>query len=382
MKVALLCENYYPTLGGIQEHVYHLAKGLRLLGVDAKVLTGLPTLDKGVWLGPRDEDWVVRVGKSRRYKIMGTSTTLTFGLGVALKLYRTLKSERFDLIHVHGPSDFGLPTILYALSSVPTIATLHSPMNGMAKWRRWVRPFYRWTISRHKSVIAVSEAARIAMSKLVDFESELIPNGVDVAAMSGGTPIAKYRDGRFNILMLGRLEPRNGPDIMFAALSEIVKLHPDVRLLVAGEEKPSGVAQHQAMVPETLRPHVVFLGPVFSERPDVYASADLCVLPARAGTFSIIVLEALAAGVPVVATPFIQACRTEPHWAPVTIADEISVEAFTRSLLDGIQEVKDGRAVDRIALGRQVVQRFDWSRVCKDVLEVYKRTLSKQIRSA
>ncbi|MDX2019932.1 MAG: glycosyltransferase family 4 protein [Deltaproteobacteria bacterium] len=373
MKVALLCENYYPTLGGIQEHVYHLAQGLRRVGVDAKVITGLPRVKQ--WRGPRDEDWVLRVGSGTRYGALGTASASTFGPRVAWNLHKTLARERFDLVHVHGPSDVGLPVLLYLLSNLPTIATLHSPMNDMARVRRLFRGFYRWSMARHQAVIAVSEAARLAMGKLVTFDSEVIPNGVDVRAMSSGKPMQRYRDGKFNILMLGRLEPRNGPDLMFNALPEILKVHPDVRLLVAGEEKPSGTERHKAMVPQAARDNVVFLGSVFEERPDVYATADLCVLPARAGTFSIILLEALAAGKPVVATPFVQACRKDKHWATVTLSDDISTESLVRALVPAIAEAKRDGASERVRQGREIVQAFDWSAVCGKVLGVYERVL-------
>lgn len=378
MKVGLLCENYYPTLGGIQEHVHHLAVSLRRTGIDAKVITGLPRV-KG-WRGPRDEAWVVRVGHGVRYGgPMGTSTAATFGPQVALNLRRTLARECFDLIHVHGPADFGLPVLLYMLSDLPKVATLHSPMNDMKRMRRVFRSFYGWSMRQHQAVIAVSQAARAAMLELTPFESEIIPNGVDVETMAAGKAIERFRDGKFNILMLGRLEPRNGPDLMFEALVEVSKKHPDVRLLVAGEEKPHGTSRHEAMVPACVRDKVAFLGAVFENRPDVYATADLVVLPARAGTFSIILLEALAAGRPVVATPFVATCRTDEHWQSAILSEAISSAALTGALLQGIAEVKAGLAVGRIAHGRRTVHAYDWATVSPQVVRVYERVLGASV---
>jgi phosphatidyl-myo-inositol alpha-mannosyltransferase len=373
VKVGLLTENYYPTLGGVQEHVYNLAVALRQRGVDARVITGLPQVDR--WRGPQDEPWVHRVAVARRWGVMGTSTAMTIGWSAARNLRRLLREERFDLVHVHGPCNSGLPFLYRLLGREPCVATLHSPMNGNAFARRLVAPYYKWCVRGYRKIIAVSDAASLALQRYATFDPVLIPNGVDVRQMASGTPMMPYRDGRLNVLMLGRLEPRNGPDIMFAAMPEIVRQHPDVRLLVVGEENPSGTARHQAMVPESIRANVVFLGSMFETRPDAYATAHLCVLPARAGTFSIIMLEALAAGCPIAATPFIARCHEESHWKTAYISDAIEVESWKRTVLTAIAEVKSGQAAARVAMGRELVQRFDWPNLTDDVMKVYRAAI-------
>jgi phosphatidylinositol alpha-mannosyltransferase len=374
MKIALLGENYFPTLGGVQEHIYHLARHLMARGHDVRVLTGMPQVDE--WRGPRDEPWVRRVGRARRYSVMGSRTTFTFGPAVAWRLRRALRGERFDLVHVHAPCDMGLPALLYPLYRGPVVATLHSPMNDPS-WARWLAaPWYQYVLRRCcDAVIAVSDAARTAMGRYARFECRLVPNGVDTAALAAGKPVPRLVDGRTNILMLGRLEPRNGPDLMFQALPRILSRRPDVRLLVAGEGK-NGIAEHQAMVPAEVRNRVTFLGAVYDERPDVYASASLCVVPARSGSFSIIVLEALAAGVPVVATPFVNGWEQERHWKPVKVAPDFSPEALADTVLDALDEDPG----PRIAEGREVARAFDWSEVGRQVEMVYNDVVASRAR--
>lgn len=373
MKVALLGENYFPTLGGIQEHIYHLTRFLRDRGVDAQVITGMP--DVAEWRGPRDEPWVRRVGPARRYGVMGTVTTMTFGPGVARTLRRFLRDERFDLVHVHAPCDMGLPMLLYPLFDGPVVGTLHSPINNPHPLRRLATPYYQWVLSRLKAVVAVSEAARAAMARYATFDAVTLPNGVDTAALAAGRPMARFKDGATNVLMLGRLEPRNGPDLMFRALPAILRARPEVRLLVAGTGR-DGTATHEAMVPRELRDRVVFLGPVYEERADVYATADLCVVPARSGTFSIIILEALAAGVPVVATPFIHRWEELPHFRPVHVTRDFTPEAIAAGVLALLGEDRTQRSAD----GRAVAARFDWASVGQSVLELYTRVLSAERR--
>ena len=243
MKIALLAENYFPTLGGIQEHVHHLALSLMRKGHDVRVLTGLPRVQ--TWRGPRDESWVVRLGRAHVYRALGGSTTATFGPQIARKLHETLRAENFDLVHMHGPCDFGLPALLCQMYRGPLVATLHSPINSPSPLRRLAAPYYRRVLGRCDAVIAVSQAARDAMARYADFTARIVPNGVDTKALAAGTPLRHLQDGRINVLMLGRLEPRNGPDIMFRALPRLLARFPNLRLLVAGEGT-KGVAAHEA----------------------------------------------------------------------------------------------------------------------------------------
>ena len=76
---------------------------------------------------------------------------------------------------------------------------------------------------------------------------------------------------------------------------------PDVRLLMAGDGPMR--AELEAQVPPDLRGRVEFLGAVYDQRPELLASSSVFLLPARAVGFSIMVLEAFAAGLPVVALP-------------------------------------------------------------------------------
>ena len=373
MKVALLAENYFPTLGGIQEHIHHLALSLLSYGHEVRVLTGSP--GACCWKGPRDQDWVMRLGRARLYNALGSRTTVTFGPTVARNLYRALRQEKFDVVHVHGPCDFGLPSLLYQMYRGPLVATLHSPMNCSSPLRRLAAPYYRYVLNRTDAVIAVSEAARNAMSRFASFESRIIPNGVDTAALSMQQPLPQFHDGMINVLMLGRLEPRNGPDIMFAALPRLLARFPKMRLLVAGEGR-DGIASHQAMVPAFARDRVVFLGAVYEERARLYASAQVCVVPARSGTFSIIVLEALAAGVPVVATPFVEGWQNEPHFGPVKVCADFSPDA----LAAGIEATLEQDCASRIAGGRKIAAALDWARVGRRVEGVYGEVLDEASR--
>jgi phosphatidylinositol alpha-mannosyltransferase len=372
MKIAILGENYYPTVGGIQEHIFNQARQLQAMGHDVRVITGMPKVER--WLGPRDEDWVIRVGNAVRYGVMGTYTTCTFGPSVVRRLAQVFRDEKFDLLHIHGPGDLGLPMLAYSLFDGPKVATLHSAFKHSIG-RTLVSPWYRHVLGLNDAVIAVSELAEATMRRYADFPCQIIPNGVDVAFFQKGKRLARYDDGRKNVLYLARLEPRNGPDLLLQALPRIVAAHPNVRLLMAGSG-PRGTAELEALVPPDLRDRVEFLGALEDdERPHVYASGDVFVVPARyGGSFSILVLEGLAAGVPVVSTPFVDERYRDSHWKPVKLTRDYSPEAIA----DGIIEVLSEDPAERVALGSEVVRDYDWSAIVRRIVDVYERVLEKR----
>jgi phosphatidylinositol alpha-mannosyltransferase len=365
MKIGIVGENYFPTVGGIQEHIYNQAIFLRNAGHDVRVITGVKRVPR--WVGPQDEDWVIRVGESVRFGTMGTYTDFTIGPRVAARMRRLFADEHFDLVHVHGPNDFGLPLLTYLYYKGPIVATLHSAFKH-GPGRSLAAPWYKWVMRRTDAVIAVSPLAAATMGRYARFDSIVIPNGVDVAEFARGQRMKAFDDGRKNVVYLGRLEPRNGPDLLLAALPAVAAAHPDARFILGGSG-PMDQSLHQ-QVPETLRDRVVFLGLVDNDkRADLYATADAFVIPARfGGTFSIMVLEALAAGAPIVATPFVDPHHRDSHWDPVRPTRDYSPAAIA----EGLIEVLSHDQSERVASGRKIVINYDWPHVGARILEVYR----------
>jgi phosphatidylinositol alpha-mannosyltransferase len=369
LRVGIVTESYYPHLGGIQEHVRHLRAQLEAQGVEVTILTGQPHLPGAP--GPGDaERGVVRVGRARTFRTGGTFTQATLGPGAAFNLYRALRRGRFDLLNIHGPCDLGLALWALLLFRGPKVLTLHSCFPD-APWRHRVAAYYRWVFRRAAAVIAVSDATAQAMSRYARFESTIIPNGVDVAYWRASPSPQYLRPGVRNLVFLGRLEARNGPDLAIDAFAQVASRLPDVRLLVAGD----GPLRRdlEARVPPELRSRVEFLGAVYAQRPELLASSSLFLLPARAVGFSIMVLEAFAAGLAVVALPALGTDRAGEHWSNVVVAQENSAEAFAAAVLDTLAHDQG----ERIARGRAIADAHDWSRVGSRILEVFERAASR-----
>lgn len=366
----MVAESYFPTLGGIQEHVRNMRNLLSRQGIEVSILTGAPEASSACV--PDDaERGVIRVGRACSFRTGGTFTQATISPVAAWNFYRALRKGQFDLLNIHGPCDMGLAFFALAMFRGPKVLTLHSCFPDAA-WRRRVAPYYRWVFRRAAAVIAVSEATAESMWRYAEFQPTIIPNGIDLPYWRARSSSRYLRPGMRNLVYLGRLEERNGPDLAIDAFARIAALRPDVRLLMAGDGPMRQALEER--VPEALRDRVEFVGAVYDQRPELLASASLFLLPARAVGFSIMVLEAFAAGLPVVALPALGTDRAGEHWSNVVLARDDSADAFAAAVLDTLQSDQSAR----IARGRAIAESFDWSRVGNRILDVFERVVGER----
>lgn len=374
LRVGIVAESYFPSLGGIQEHVRHLRNYLDRQQVDVTILTGRPAV--AATPVPEDaERHVIRVGRAHTIRTGGTFTQATIGPLAAYRFHRALRKGRFDLLNIHGPCDFGLAFLALSMFRGPKVLTLHSCFPD-ARWRHRVAAYYRWVFRRASAVIAVSEATAQSMRRYAEFDPIIVPNGVDVPTWRAN-PNGRYvRPGVRNLVYLGRLEERNGPDVAIDAFARLAPAFPDVRLLMAGDGPMR--AQLEAQVPAQLRGRVDFLGAIYDQRPEVLASSSVFLLPARAVGFSIMVLEAFAAGLPVVALPALGTDRAGDHWSNVIVAKENNTAAFSAAVAETLQRDQS----DRVARGRVIADSFDWSLIGGRILDVFGRAVGARAQLA
>lgn len=375
LRVGIVAESYFPSLGGIQEHVRHLRNFLNRRDVSVTILTGAPPPSSARGPVPEDaERGVVRVGRSRTFRAGGTFVQATIGLGSAVRFRRALRDGRFDLLNIHGPCDYGLAFWGLSMFRGPKVLTLHNASFPDAAWRRRVAPYYRWVFRRAAAVMAVSEATAASMQRYADFCPVIVPNGIDVAYWRAARPSARYsRPGVQNLVYLGRLEKRNGPEIALSAFARIADQAPNTRLLMAGDGPMR--AELEAQVPPELRSRVEFLGAVYEERAELLASSSMFLLPARAVGFSIMVLEAFAAGLPVVSLPALGCDHAGDHWSNVVLARGDDSAAFAAAMLETLR----GDQTERITRGRSIADGYDWSRVGARILDVYRGVVEPRL---
>ncbi len=369
MKVGILCENYYPTLGGEQEHIFHLRRHLEhpadgATPVDVRIIA--PRGGAGPWRGPADDAAVLRPATSWRIHGLGSASQMTLSPATLPALRRIFARERFDLLHIHAPCDLGLATWALATFRGPIVGTLHSYFAPNDP-RRLLAPYYRYVMSRLTRVIAVSAAARDTMARYAPFTATIIGNGVDTHAFGEGQPLARFADGRTNILSVGRLEHRNGVDLVIDAFGLLAERRPDLRLLLAGDGplREECEARIRRLGPDVAS-RVVMLGAVWEERADLFASAHCFALGARRTSFSILLLEALAAGLRVAALPAEGTKRAGDHWSLVDMATADTPAAYADALCRALEPTTPAHR----ARARAMANRYDWSRIVPRIRRV------------
>jgi phosphatidyl-myo-inositol alpha-mannosyltransferase len=375
VKVGLLCENYFPMPGGEQEHIFHLRHHLEHPSdgsepVEVRIL--VPDIAAAAWCGPRDDEHVFRPARSVRIHAAGSVSQATLSPRAFGALRRVFAREQFDLLHIHAPCDIGLPGWALFAFDGPIVGTLHSyfPHSPI---RTLVSPWYRHVMGRMSHVIAVSETARDTMARYARFPCSVISNGVDCPAFESGRPLPAYSDGMTNILSVGRLEHRNGVDVIIDAFGVLARGRPDVRLLLAGDGPLRQRYEAQARaLPASVSSRIEFLGAVWEGREDLYASAHCFALGARRASFSILLLEALAAGLKVAALPGAGTDRAGAHWSLAEMARSESAADYA----DALRRALVPSTPAEVGRARAMAREFDWAVIVPRIRAVYDRVLA------
>ncbi|HEY7525056.1 MAG TPA: glycosyltransferase family 4 protein [Candidatus Limnocylindrales bacterium] len=293
MKIGLVTPYVYPLPGGVTEHVHYLYENLRLRGHDVRIITSSHGLQRS------SEGDVVRIGKGFSMPANGSVGTITLSPRFLSQVRDTLEAEQFDLLHFHEPFVPFLSPIVLRLSTSVNVATFHA-YGGWSPAYEFGSRVLQGYANRLHGRIAVSAAARHFIDRYFPGDYKVIPNGVDVERYRRAVPIARWQDGTRNVLFVGRLEPRKGLLELLKAFRILRKTGCQCRLLVVGSGPQEREARRYVLT-RRLR-GVEFLGRVSDrEKAQLFKTADVYVSPATGReSFGIVLLEAMAAGTPVV----------------------------------------------------------------------------------
>jgi phosphatidylinositol alpha-mannosyltransferase len=365
MRVGLVSPYDFASPGGVNDHVRHLARQLRRLGHESRIFAPSSRADVDF-----DTARFYRIGSPISIPVNDSVARITLSFHLADQVAAIVEKERFDVLHFHEPLMPALPMTMLKMSTTVNVGTFHAFARsnvGYYYGRRWLEPYLAYL---HRG-IAVSEPARAFLNRYFpDFPLRVIPNGIDVNAFKPGlTPIRHLRDDSVNILFVGRLEKRKGLGDLLCAYEFIQDRVPKSRLIVVGDGPLRGkvesyVARHHL-------PNVVLAGYVpDSVLPRYYCTADIFCAPATgAESFGIVLLEAMASGLPVVATEVEGYMSVlEPGFDSLTVQPKGWAELGSALVI----LARDAELRRRMgAYGHEKARRYGWEAVASQIVEVY-----------
>jgi phosphatidylinositol alpha-mannosyltransferase len=372
VKIALVSPYDWATPGGVNEHIAPLAE--RLIGAGHEVRIVAPSSHPN----RHDPEYLEVLGESA-FGLPATGSVanicLSYDLGPRVK--QLCAREKFDVVHVHEPFMPLVPFQFLRYSNATNIATFHAAREGGSRLYAYSKFIIRPWWGRLHGRIAVSLPALRLIGKHFADRYRVIPNGVDCGFFANGEPIKELTDGKRNILFLGRLEKRKGLPFLLEAYAKVKLDFPDTRLVVVGGD--GGLRSVcELYVDRNRLKDVVFAGYVPEEaKPRYFKTADIYCAPNTGGeSMGIVLLEALAAGTPIVASRIegfadVLTDGSEGFLAPPRDSDALAA-ALKRLLSDqslrkkmGLEAVKTARA-------------YDWERVSKQITGYYEECMAER----
>lgn len=375
MRIALVSPYDYPFPGGVTQHIYYLDKHLRELGHQVKIIAPCAGSE------PEElpENVVVTTTKVISIPFSGSKARIPYSPMVNWRVRGALHEEDFDILHAHEPMTLPVPIMALTHSRAVNVGTFHAYRDTHVIYkygRRVFQPFF----DKLHGKIAVSEAARDTVARYFGGEFVIIPNGIDVERFAGEhvRPLEQYLDGRPNILFVGRLDPRKGFKHLLRAFPYIKKEFPRARLLVVGAYTKEEVTDHLLYAREQHITGVKFVGRVSDDDlPRYYRTCDVFCAPSTGfESFGIVLLEAMAAGKPTVASDI-------PGYRDL-LAD--GKEGFLtepkneRALAEALVQILRNEGLQR-AMGREgqaKARLYSWRQVTLRVLEFYEELLTRR----
>lgn len=372
MKIALVTPYDYPYPGGVTEHIAALDQHFRALGHTTRIIAASSKGEDAL------DDHVIKVsGAVSSVPFSGSNARITFAPAVYRRVKEILKRERFDIVHVHEPSVPMLSLVVLRHSHAVNVGTFHAYREKNMLYQV-AKQLLRRTFNRLDGRIFVSEAVREYVTHYFPGDYVLIPNGIDCARFCDPAlqPISKFDDGRPNILYVGRMDKRKGFRYLLRAFPHIKRAIPDARLIVVGAFKDKEKAPFVRYARALKLRGVHFIGRVSREElPRYYRTATIFCAPSTGfESFGIILLEAMAAGVPVIAsdiTGYRSVVTDQTEGLLVPPQDEHAIARAAIALLNAPE-----RRAQMSAAGKRTAAQYDWDIIAQRVLAYYDQLIA------
>lgn len=375
MKILMLSDYFAPHIGGVEHAVLAIASRLVQQGHSVHVLTlntdGAPV---------RETLHGVVVHRARALdltRLVGVQTV--WSIDAVSSLLRLADEIQPDIIHAHNLF-FSTTLIAAALKrhlARPLVVTMHlgtlDCISGPARIAAagWERTVGRSILRCADRVIAVSQAVakHAAALRYPASSTRVIPNGVDLDRFF---PSPDSTSDHARVGLVGRLIFNKGPRYFVESVPAVLEMHPRTEFVLAGEG-PLRDELERRVAQLGIGHAVTFLGKR-TDIPDILRTCDLYVRPSLTEGLPLTVLEAMACGVPVIATPVGGTAEVVQDGVTGLLIRPGEVDDLARATNDLLANPSRGRALAHQA--RALVQRsFNWDAVTRQTTAVYQELI-------
>jgi phosphatidylinositol alpha-mannosyltransferase len=337
LRVAMVCPYSLSVPGGVQAQAMGLARELRKMGIEVRVLAPCD--------GPPPATFVTPLGNSLPTSANGSMAPLAPDASCSLRTMRALGDEQFDVLHLHEPFIPGPTQTAMLLHPAPVVATFHAA--GDSASYKYLRPAIKLAANNIAYAAAVSKDAAELVQRYLGGNYDILYNGVELDTYRSSP--AHPTEGP-TIFFCGRHEERKGLDVLLAAMR---RLGPEVRLWV-GSTGPD-TARLRAEFADDAR--IEWLGRLTdADKVARLRGADVFCAPSLHGeSFGVVLIEAMAAETAIVAsgldgyrnvaTNNIDAVLVEPGDVDA-LADALRRVLSDPALSDRLQRAGSRRAED------------------------------------
>ena len=368
MKIALVSPYDFSVPGGVVKHIYYLAKHFREMGHDVKVIAPCSREDAPL------SEYLVKVSSLVvGIPSAGSVARVSVSPLVYRKAKKILEEENFDVVHIHEPLTPMLPVAVLRHSESLNIGTFHAYRPDPHPVLEYSDVLLKRLANKLDGRIAVSMAARDYISRYFPGDYRIIPNGVDLDFFqSMAKPIERFCDGRPNILFVGRLEKRKGFGFLLDAFKIVQAEIPQARLLVVGAFDDDDKKPFVEYVRRNRIHGVRFIGHVPEEElPRYYHTCDVFCAPSLGyESFGMVLVEAMAAGKPVVASAIPGYTEVVKSGAEGLLVPPGDPQALARAIIHLLNNPQLREWMGE--MGRRKAARYSWRQIASEVLDYYR----------
>ena len=371
MRVAVVSPYSWSVPGGVNNVVINLVTHLEEAGHEVSIIAPASAAAKQAKDLPPN---FMRAGRTIPVPSNGSIAHVSAWPFMIHKMHRLLTKHQFDLVHVHEPGTPAVGSAAVLAAKMPVVATFHSAGRAKDYYQRWA-PLATRILACISVRIAVSEAARDCVSAHFPGDYRIIPNGIDIQPYARART-AKKTKGR--ILYIGRPEPRKGLTVLIDSFASLRERLPGVSLALVGTSEEQLRALYHKKTDDSSERFkgVVALGNLGeAEKIEQMGMAEVMCAPSLGGeSFGIVLTEAMAAGLPVVASDIDGYRAVLADGANGVLVPPGDAGALETALFKTLSNEELRRQLSEDGIKR--AERYSWDSVINQIEEAYADALA------